>query len=235
MQPPSSEQPFSFVIPPPSHIHLWLIPIDTTQVNAATFECYLADDEVRRSKCYRKNDDRRRFVMTRLALRQLIAGYLKTPPQSCEFGQGPHGKPDLTQPADSRIDFNVSHSGEFGLIAITSGCCVGVDIEEIRPEIEIDEIANTSFSATEKLFLDGIPLSHRRTVFYEVWTRKEAYLKCLGIGLSDASQQCTATGPLSGLVSVRSLPVVTGYAAAVASIGEIAHVALRKFLPRAQP
>src|SRR5208282_2181592 len=116
-------------------------------------------------------------------LRVLLGHYLGVAPGGIEFSYGPKGKPRLAAPVDVR--FNISHSGGLALFAFTLDCEIGVDVEHIRPLRDMQEIASRFFCAEEATELMSLPAHGREQAFYLCWTRKEAYLKAVGEGLSE--------------------------------------------------
>jgi 4'-phosphopantetheinyl transferase len=174
--------------------------------------------------------DRRRFVNAHAWVRAAIGRCLGRDPAVLRFATGPRGKPHL---AGEAIDlrFNLSHAGERALIALTLARDVGVDIEEERP-VEVSELASRFFSPAESRTLQLLGASERLPAFFRCWTRKEAFIKALGDGLSfpldgfdvsldesDADQllrACRAAPEALQQWRILSLPVDAGYAAALA-------------------
>jgi 4'-phosphopantetheinyl transferase len=100
------------------------------------------------------------------------------------FGEGAQGKPFLDAPAAGRtLQFSLSHSGEVALVAVSLGRAVGVDVEEVRPRVDLDGFADRYFSPRERDALARVPSGNRLRAFFEIWTLKEAYLKACGDGL----------------------------------------------------
>lgn len=120
--------------------------------------------------------------MVRGALRTLLGRHLDAPPESLVFEYGRAGKPALVHPA--AIPFNVSHSGAIALIALSPEVEVGVDVEAIRPVPEMEKIAERFFCRAEAEDLRRLPKVERNRAFFLCWTRKEAYIKATGDGLS---------------------------------------------------
>lgn len=141
----------------------------------------LAPDERDRARRYRFEIDRRRYVRARSALRSILADHLGTRPAAIEFAYSSHGKPYI---AGFPLHFNLSHSGDLALIAVSRRREVGVDIEKVRPTGDLAALARRFFSLEECLAIDAAPPVDRVAAFYRCWTRKEAYLKARGDGLS---------------------------------------------------
>lgn len=126
--------------------------------------------------CIDPGDDARALV------RSVLAGYLDAKPEALTFVLGVHGKPELE--SAGRLRFNVSRSGSLGLIAVTRGRDVGVDVEQIDSRRALGPIADRLFEADEAAELRSLPEATRIRRFFELWTQKEAYAKALGVGLS---------------------------------------------------
>jgi 4'-phosphopantetheinyl transferase len=163
-------------------------------------EVLTAAEQVRAAR-FRFDAPRRQFIICRAALRQLLGSHLHLPPQEIEFEYGPQGKPEIgsihridqeigvpiqsiSASIESNLDFNVSHSGEIGLIALTRGSAIGVDVEEYNSAVEILRLAERYFSPAEAETLKKLPAHQQQAGFYRGWTCKEAYIKAKGSGLS---------------------------------------------------
>lgn len=164
-------------------VELWRMPLDLPGTEAARSWEALSDCERERAERFSRPEVRRRFVAARGGLRRVLAGYLAVPPRSLSIREGPHGKPML--PGGPR--FSLSHSGELALCAVAQDREVGVDLERLRPVPEADHIASRWFSEDElrayRAAIDSLPGG----AFLRVWTRREAYLKAVGLGLSDSA------------------------------------------------
>jgi 4'-phosphopantetheinyl transferase len=137
--------------------------------------------ERERAKRFRFRRDRDFFVARRGALRQLLGGLLEVPGERLRFSVGPRGKPLLP---GAPLSFNLSRSGAFALFAVAGGSEVGVDLERIRAIPDRDRIAERFFSPRELEALGALPPHQRDEAFFLCWTRKEAYVKARGEGLS---------------------------------------------------
>jgi 4'-phosphopantetheinyl transferase len=144
---------------------------------------WLSPDENARAERFHFGEHRRAFVLGRGVLRTLLGGLLAMPPAQIPFAYGPKGKPGL---ADSSfpIRFNASNSGNFAVYAFTEGCDIGIDVEQVRPIPEIEHIAERFFAPQETSELMALPEQDRPQAFFNCWTRKEAYIKAVGDGLS---------------------------------------------------
>ena len=164
-------------------VHLWRVPLDdsrTTELRAT-----LSPDERARAHRFHFERDRRRFIVARGCLRTILGQYLKKDPARLTLTYSSYGKPLLADgPEPTDICFNLSHANELALIAVTRDRQVGVDIEFIRPDFASVKIATRFFSPQEVEVLRRLPAGQQAEAFFICWTRKEAYIKALGEGMS---------------------------------------------------
>jgi 4'-phosphopantetheinyl transferase len=147
----------------------------------------LSTDEIERAERFRFGRDRARFILARGTLRTLLGHYLGADPASLSFSHNDYGKPALAgEWTGSGVNFNLSHSHEVVLYAFARGRAVGIDVEHVRPELSGEDIAARFFSAPETEALRSQPPNTRPSAFFSCWTRKEAYIKARGEGLSYA-------------------------------------------------
>jgi 4'-phosphopantetheinyl transferase len=195
----------------------------------------LSADEQARAKRFHFPADGDHYTAARGILRALLARYLETPAGDFSFCLNAHGKPALG-PGSGAVDlrFNLSHSHGLALFAFASRREVGVDLEYVRPFPNQDRVAKRFFSAQEVTALQGLPPSAQSEAFFHCWTRKEAYIKARGgglsIGLSSfavslAPDQMTDL-PITSVDSteaarwsLRAIAPGDGYAAAIAAEG----------------
>jgi 4'-phosphopantetheinyl transferase len=163
-------------------IDVWSIRLDRPDDEVARLAGSLAPDERARAERFVFPRDRRRFRVARAALRAILASYLDLAPSALAFDYGPRGKPRLVGAAG--LDFNLAHSHELALCAVTPGQPVGVDLEWLRPMADLLPLARTAFSAGEVAALLALPEAERLAAFFRGWTRKEAYIKARGDGLA---------------------------------------------------
>ena len=161
----------------PGELHVWAVPLtgDPEQLGA-----HLSKAENQRLSRFHFADHRRRYQIGHGALRSILAGYLGCGPADVEFASGPRGKPYLAGPGPH---FNLSHSGKLALIGVAN-FELGLDLEKVRRLDSLTEIARKHFSASEFAALDALHGDARELAFYRCWTRKEAYIKAVGEGLS---------------------------------------------------
>jgi 4'-phosphopantetheinyl transferase len=144
----------------------------------------LSDAERERAARFAFDRDRRRFVLARARLRELLAARLGVRPAAIELGYGPHGKPELVgRFADSALRFNVSHKDDLAAYAFAWGREVGIDVEAVRELEDADDLAARFFSPAERAAYRALDPRDRPLGFHSCWTRKEAFVKALGGGL----------------------------------------------------
>ena len=165
----------------PHHVDVWRARLDLPVDTLASLESTLSGEETERAARFHFPADRDRFIAAHGCLRDVLARYLHCEPGELRFSVNEYGKPALQ---DHILEFNLSHSGDFALIAITRECKVGVDVERIRQGISTLVIARQYFSKAEVAELETLPMEQREVAFFTCWTRKEAYIKAQGLGLS---------------------------------------------------
>lgn len=168
-----------------NEIHVWRASL---QVELSVFHALyqmLSEEEVKRAERFHFERDRRRFIVAHGILRSLLGRYLHTNPGTLKFDYNAYGKPSLRFPlSESKFHFNISHSHEVVLCAFTRNRQIGVDVEYMRSEIDYEQLAKHSFSFKEQAAFSALPNAQRHLAFYQCWTRKEAYIKARGRGLS---------------------------------------------------
>ncbi|MBI3166880.1 MAG: 4'-phosphopantetheinyl transferase superfamily protein [Chloroflexi bacterium] len=177
----------NWTLPPDSldlashHVHIWRISLDLSTDSVKLIESNLSVDEANRATRFRFEVDKNRFIVAHGVLRKILGHYLHSNPAELTFSLNQYGKPALV---NSTLEFNLSHSGNFALVAVTQGRKIGVDVERIRQGISSNVIAQQYFSKSEVAELQSLPLEQRESAFFTCWTRKEAYIKAQGVGLS---------------------------------------------------
>jgi 4'-phosphopantetheinyl transferase len=164
-------------------IHIWRAEIDVAGVSLEDLLETLAPDEHARAARFRFAAHRNRFVAARGILRRILGSYLDRKPGELQFLYSSNGKPVLANEGDW-LRFSVSHAADLALYAVSREREVGVDVERLRPDMAVDDIAERYFSVSELAELREVPPAARTLAFFDCWTRKEAYVKALGQGLS---------------------------------------------------
>jgi 4'-phosphopantetheinyl transferase len=165
-------------------IHVWRAYVECDETELLQFEATLSMDEKARAERFVFPPDRNRFIAVHGILRELLGRYVGRPPADLEFDYGPQGKPSLSAQAQRSVQFNVSHSHGIALLAFALRRQLGVDVELVRPDIAREQIAERYFSPQEVMELRRLPPALQDEGFFLCWTRKEAYIKALGGGLT---------------------------------------------------
>jgi 4'-phosphopantetheinyl transferase len=191
-------------------VHVWVASLERPAASLAVWRELLAADERQRADRFHFQKDRDHFVAARGLLRIILGRYLRQSPEVIRFSYGPFGKPALAEVADTRtLHFNVSHTKGLALYAFAYQRALGVDIEYVRADLAGQEIAERFFSRQEVCALSALPAVVRTHAFFNCWTRKEAYIKARGEGLSLPLKQFDVTltpGEPAALLSTRPDP-----------------------------
>lgn len=164
-------------------VHVWRVALNDSR--AASLRPKLSPDECARADRFHFARDRHRFIVARGSLRTILGAYLKKDPDQLGFSYSRYGKPALAdETGGNYLNFNLSHANELALIAVTRERGIGVDIEFIRPQFASEEIAERFFSDNEVAALRALPRAVQSQAFFNCWTRKEAYIKAIGEGMS---------------------------------------------------
>lgn len=165
-------------------VHWWSARLDPAPPAVAALEATLSAEERQRASRFAFPHLQRRYVVGRGLLRQWLAAYLHVAPSAVRFAYEAHGKPVFDASIDSPIRFNLSHSGDVAVFALTASHRIGVDVELVRPMADALALSERFFSAAERRALREAPAAARDAAFFSCWTRKEAYIKAIGEGLS---------------------------------------------------
>lgn len=224
-------------LPGPGEVIVWRLSLLRSREELAQAEAVLTDDERARAGRFIRAGDRSAFVIQRGALRLLLQRLLRLPAREIRFTLGERGKPAVAG-VPGAPEFNVSGSGELGLLAFAAGVPVGVDLEAHR-EIDYLELGQRVFAAEELAQLTALPEAARRAGFFAGWSRKEAFIKALGLGLYFPLDQFAVSlrpDEPARVLSIRGnralgqewslldLAVAPGYSAAVAAQAPISRV-----------
>jgi len=213
--------------------------IDVWQIDLAAPESefelgWLDAQERARLKAFRSTDVQRRFARSHAALRGILAGYVAAPPHALRFATGLRGKPSLP---GRNLHFNLAHSGEAALVAVSRAAPVGVDVEQPRPLHSVLGMARTVFHAEEIAQLEALDPSQRHEAFFECWVRREALVKGLGLGLAGAGSVGPAwrSGVAGAILAedwrIEGLEIEAPYRAAVAAQAPAFRVHRRSWPP----
>ncbi len=221
---------------PEDEVQLWRIDLEAVGADESHWRKALSSDELERASRFHFPRDRQRFAASRSLLRILLGGYLATDPAGVSFSYSENGKPSLGPArAGSNVKFNISHSGGITLLAFTRGREIGVDVELVRGDFEVQAIARRFFSPKEQRQLADLPAEKIVDAFFRCWTRKEAYIKAIGEGLSLPLHQfdvALESGEASALLAtrpdasegghwlLREVPAGPGYIAALCVRGQ---------------
>ena len=221
-------------------VHLWTVPLDVAPEQLPALHGLLDEEEQLRASRFRFDRDRHGFIAGRAALRQILALYLDDSAEAIRFIYGPHGKPGV---AESSIQFNMSHSGAFGVIGIARRR-IGVDIERLR-ELDYRALSERFFAPHEIAALHELVDSELQRGFFRCWTRKEAYVKARGdalfrslrdfavsVGLEPAPLVWSRLGTEEvGRWVVLASPEQMGYEVAVVVEKPVEHIITRQWDP----
>jgi 4'-phosphopantetheinyl transferase len=213
-------------------VHVWSASSRIPREHLIRLAGTLSEDEHDRAQRYVNKSVRDRFVAARGALRTLLGRYLECDPGKVRFRYGVGGRPELaSRQSDAGLSFNVSHSHELTLIAMSRKRRMGIDLERIRPIPELEAIARDFFTATERADWGSLPEDEKLRAFFQGWTRKEAILKAIGVGLATSPggiEVCIAGSEQVHLRHIESgnerlqewrflpLPHIAGYVSALA-------------------
>lgn len=212
-------------------IEIWNIYLPDHRDKAAACRSLLTPEELERASKFRKPGYVDGFILCRGLLRRILADCLNTDPCGLQFNRNARGKPFLK---DSDLEFNVSHSRDRLLVAVTSGRAVGVDIEFRRSGLNMQSIAKRWFTPEERAFFQT--LENPDKGFFEIWAKKEAYVKALGIGIyKELNSFSVPLGETPFFPTLgtdeqwffQTLEIDSGYAAAVVSQAPVVPVNLR--------
>jgi 4'-phosphopantetheinyl transferase len=230
----SWEQPPEAPVLEKDDVHVWKASLDRNPSELDSLRQTLAADEQKRAERFRFKKHRDRFIVGRGVLRTILGMYLARHPGQFRFRYTQYGKPELSVEADA-LSFNLSHSRDLALYAVTQKREIGVDVEFIREDINLLGIAKRFFSEREYAQLQALPQSRQLQTFFDCWTRKEAFIKAKGEGFSlplhqfdvsitpglPAALLRTEWNPdEAALWSLNSFAPAPGYAAALAVEGK---------------
>ncbi len=167
---------------PEKTIHIWHCNFDYNRDKITKYSALLSKDEQQKASRFKFKKDEDCYIITRGILRLLLASYLKVEVKEIAFKYTSFGKPLLAM--ESQLKFNVSHSGDLAAFAFCHETEVGIDIEKIKTNFDVLELAQNFFSKNEIIALEKQPKEEQVKAFYRCWTRKESFIKAEGSGLS---------------------------------------------------
>ncbi len=210
---------------------IWQIELSES-VDVTPYLPMLSAEEREKAARFRFHRDRCFYVLAHAGLRQILAGYLNIPAPEITFVQQERGKPQLAGGLKgSGIQFNLSHTQNLALVAVAKDTPVGIDVEKIRPMKDLQRLSERFFTAAEAQAIANLPSEQQQQVFFEIWTRKEAYLKGIGCGLagalnrvevSVAPHEATKIERLDGVVAANSPWQVQAVCLPVGYVGAMA-------------
>jgi 4'-phosphopantetheinyl transferase len=216
----------------PKQVHVWRVELDRSSEEICQFRGMLSEEEQKRADRFHFERDSSRFIVGRGMLRSLLGTYLQVAPDGIKFRYSAKGKPMLAN-VEQGLHFNLSHSGGLALYAIASEP-VGIDLEQIRPLSDAEQLAKRFFTPAEAEAIATLPMAQKQAAFLNAWTRKEAYLKATGDGLAglDEVEVSLIPGMPAKLVAIQGNSELAsqwfigelyphpGYVAAVAIAGQ---------------
>lgn len=208
-------------------VHIWSIDLNLDLDRINQFDRFLTAPERQRAAKFINPLHGSRWTVARGYLRQVLSQYLNLTPAEIVFSYGQQGKPAV---AGETLQFNLSHSGDRAVYAISADYSVGIDLEYIHP-LPAADLVDRFFSATEQAIFHRLPPALQQAAFFHAWTQKEAYLKACGTGLHTPLDQIEVsidprtpaaiiTAPLAGMWQIHQLITSAEYAGAIAIDGD---------------
>jgi len=218
-----------------NELHLWRVCLSDLEANVSELRLLLSKEEQARSDRYIRSADSVKFIVSRAVLRLILAQYLGLKPSEIFISTGEFGKPYISKSLNiNDLAFNLSHSGDLCLVAVSYGKEIGVDVEKLRDDVEVEDLATKYFSTEEIAELQALPNGLRRLGFFLCWTRKEAYVKAKALGLQIPLDRFSVSltpgrpaeirGAEAGGWTILSFELGPGYVAAVVAEGEVISV-----------
>lgn len=176
---------FRLPIPTRNKVHIWAASLDVAPSVQSAFEQTLSSSERVRAARFHFAELRDRYIVAHGWLRRLLGGYLSIPADAVEFQYGSQGKPALTSSTNSsELQFNLAHCEAVALVAVACGTPVGIDVERVRNLHDAGELVERFFSTRENSEFKLLPEDQKPVAFFNLWTRKEAWLKATGEGIA---------------------------------------------------
>lgn len=224
------------------NVEVWTIHLGVPASSVSDAKQFLSPDELARTDAFRNEQAQRNYIIAHAALRQILASRLQLKPAELAFLNGPQGKPALAGTVAGRLEFNLTHSSNLALVAVTPGAEVGIDVETMRPMPDALRLAERFCSATESEALSALPVDEQAATFLNLWTRKEAFVKATGLGIVNTLARFEVTMGAEAKVksidgdprlaaqwTLHSFQPAPGYIAAVAVRSPAAQFAFHEF------
>jgi 4'-phosphopantetheinyl transferase len=206
--------------PASGEVHVWRAHLNQAPHVRTRIEGQLCAAERARADRYVRPRDGERFLLGRGFLHEVLSAYVGRRPVELRFAYGPHGKPYLDSPLCSWLSFNMSHSDDLAVVAVAAGCAIGIDVERIRDDVDVDALIGRLMDAPPA----GAPAATRRRAFFTHWSRQEARWKARGCGLMGLDNARLAP---PGEYSIVDLAIAASHSAALAVAQPPARVMLR--------
>lgn len=229
--------------PAKNSIHIWIVQLNQWISHSQHLKTLLSEKEITRVERRKIQEKQEELILSRGILRIIIGSYLDQEPADLKINSTPDGKPYLE---NSKLEFNLSHSGNIWICALCQSKQVGIDIQERYPITSIKTIIKNYFSVDEKNYLDSLPAGQYKDNFFSLWTAKEAYLKAIGKGfqesptkisiLPDASSgnyilDQAQSQQKSGEWTISAIDLEWDYSAAFAVLGQIDQIVKNNLTP----
>ena len=209
-------------------IHIWSVELNLSHQQVEEFGQFLTEQERQRAAKFINPTHGHRWTVARGSLRQILGNYINLTPEAIVFNYGAQGKPEIE---GSEIQFNLSHSGDRAVYAISAKHPVGIDLEQIHP-LPAADLVDRFFSPAEQAIFHRLPVDIQQSAFFHAWTQKEAYLKACGTGLSTPLEQIEVSidprtpaaiisAPIAGTWQIKKLEISAESASAIVIGGEV--------------
>ncbi len=231
-----------------THVDIWLIHIPDFVASVEEDLSLLDDYERQRAEAFRFLRDKESFVVAHAALRRILGNYLNLAPVAIRFQYNSFKKPHVANEGAAKVSFNLSHSQQYALVAVTLSHDLGVDIEYMKKSRDLSQIAERFFSEKEFEEYHSLASEQKLEGFYNAWTRKEAFIKAMGQGLFCSLKDFVVNltpgveakiidvkDPLAHLWHIQGFSPVENYCAAVVVCGAISKINFFQILPRVFP
>ncbi len=212
-------------------IHVWSVELNLSHQQLEDFSQFLTEQERQRAAKFINPTHGNRWTIARGYLRQILGKYINLKPKAIVFNYGAQGKPAVE---GKDIQFNLSHSGDRAVYAISAKHPVGIDLEQIHP-LPAADLVDRFFSSAEQAIFHSLPVDLQQAAFFHAWTQKEAYLKACGTGLSTPLDRIEVSidprtpaaiisAPITGMWQIQKLAISTAYASAIVIGGKYGEI-----------